>query len=60
MKHIMVIAILASLFSGLAFAEETTTECPMMKELNERTNPKASSEDVKVKDASVKSSVSAQ
>lgn len=41
MKHLMIIAILASFFSLSAFAEgQTTTECPMMKEMNKRVNTK--------------------
>ncbi|MBA2403232.1 MAG: hypothetical protein H0V66_00550 [Bdellovibrionales bacterium] len=41
MKHLMLIAILASFFSVSAFAEgQTTTECPMMKEMNRRVNTK--------------------
>ena len=41
MKHLMIIAILASFFSVSAFAEgQTTTECPMMKEMNRRMNTK--------------------
>lgn len=43
MKHITLLMILASFFSFGAYASagETTTDCPMMMELNERTNPKA-------------------
>ena len=41
MKHLMIITILASLFSGMAFAAESKTECPWMKEQNRRGNPKA-------------------
>lgn len=41
MKHLIIIAILASLFSVSVFAEgQTNTECPMMKEMNRRTNTK--------------------
>jgi hypothetical protein len=41
MKHLMMITILASLFSVSAFAEgETETECPMMREMNKRVNTK--------------------
>lgn len=41
MKHLLLIAILASFFSVSAFAEgETVTECPMMKEMNRRLNTK--------------------
>jgi hypothetical protein len=37
MKFVLVIAFLTI---NIAIAEEVSTECPMMKELNERTNPK--------------------
>lgn len=59
MKHFILIAMLASLFTGFAFAEETSTECPMMKELNERNNPKANLE-IKSKVQKPKSSSTAQ
>jgi hypothetical protein len=50
MKHLMIIAILASFFSVSAFAAETTTECPMMAEANKRMNTKLNlSKDVKKK-----------
>jgi hypothetical protein len=32
--------ILSFLFTTLAFAEEAKTECPWMREMNKRTNPK--------------------
>lgn len=41
MKHLTIIAILLSLFTATAFAEgQTSTECPMMKEMHRRTNTK--------------------
>ena len=51
MKHLMIITILASLFSGMAFSAESKTECPWMKEQNRRNNPKVnlSTQQVKVK-----------
>lgn len=51
MKHLMIIAILASFFSVSAFAVgQTTTECPMMAEMNKRINTKLNlSKDVKKK-----------
>lgn len=49
MKHLMVLMIFASFFSFSAFAEETTTECVMMREMNERTNPKANMSNIKQK-----------
>lgn len=33
--------IISMLFSTLAFATETKTECPWMREMNKRNNPKA-------------------
>lgn len=40
MKHLLLIIVLAT-FSGFALAEEVETDCPMMAELNVRSNPKA-------------------
>ncbi len=42
MKKIILIAFIFSLMSNLALAGQVDTECPWMKEQNERTNPKAS------------------
>jgi hypothetical protein len=42
-----------------AFAGETQTECPMMKELTVRNNPKAQLENNKIKESN-KSKVTAQ
>lgn len=42
MKHLMIIAILTSFVTSLAFAGEAATDCPMMRESNKRSNPKAS------------------
>jgi len=42
-----------------AFAEETQTECPMMKEQTMRNNPKAHLEKTKIKESN-KSKVTAQ
>jgi hypothetical protein len=59
MKHFMVLAILSSL-SSFAFAAQTSTDCIMMKEQNERTNPKANMADLKEKSKKPKSSVTIQ
>jgi len=41
MKHLMIIAILASFFSVSAFAVgQTNTDCPMMKDMQRRANTK--------------------
>lgn len=40
MKHLLLVIILTS-FASIAFAEQTETDCPMMREQNERSNPKA-------------------
>jgi hypothetical protein len=42
MKYLMLITLLASVYSISAFAEgQTNTECPMMREMMKRNNPKA-------------------
>jgi hypothetical protein len=42
MKLFFALTLLSTfVLSSLAFAAETTTECPMMREANERNNPKA-------------------
>lgn len=40
MKYVMLLTLLSSLFTSVAFAKETTTECPMMREMNSRVNTK--------------------
>ena len=41
MKHLFLVLIVTSLFTGLAYAEgQTDTECPMMAQSNHRTNTK--------------------
>lgn len=59
MKHFFVFLMLASMFSNFALAIETTTDCPMMRESNERNNPKAALSSQKPKSGS-KSGASAQ
>lgn len=59
MKHLFMFAILTSFLSFSAFAVETTTDCPMMREATERNNPKANLSSVKSKPRT-KSSASAQ
>jgi hypothetical protein len=52
MKYFMMAFMLTSLFTSMAYAEgESETECPWMKESNNRQNPKAN---VKEKTAEVK------
>lgn len=48
MKLLIVISLLAS---TVAFATETKTECPWMREMNRRNNPKAAlaNQNVKIK-----------
>jgi hypothetical protein len=42
MKYLMLMTLLASVFSTSAFAVgQTNTECPMMREMMKRNNPKA-------------------
>ncbi len=47
MKHLLMLLALGTLFSTLAFAEETTTDCPQMREDTSRHNPKANTAAVK-------------
>lgn len=47
MKKFFVIALMSSLLVNICFAAETSTECPMMREQNERNNPKANLSSVK-------------
>jgi hypothetical protein len=57
--EIMKILIIMSLFlSSLAFAGEAKTECPWMREMNKRNNPKANlvNENAKIKQDSKSSS----
>lgn len=53
------IFILSLTFLMTAFAEESQTECPMMKDHTVRNNPKALLENTKIKE-SKKSKVTAQ
>lgn len=41
MKYFLFSLMMISFMASFAHAGETTTECPMMKEQTERTNPKA-------------------
>lgn len=41
MKMLLILALTASTLLATAFAAETKTECPWMKEMNKRSNPKA-------------------
>jgi hypothetical protein len=52
MKHLMIIAILASFFSVSAFAEQATTECSMMQG-ESRKNTKLDDEDKRRGDSEV-------
>ena len=40
MKHLLISLLMMSFLTNLAFAEETSTECPMMAEQTVRNNPK--------------------
>ncbi|WPU65598.1 hypothetical protein [Peredibacter starrii] len=66
MKHLLAFALVFTFLTSLSFANEeqselgeTATDCPMMAERNERSNPKANtgSQEVKVQ---TKSSATAQ
>lgn len=41
MKMLLLLALTTSTLFTSAFAAETKTECPWMKEMNKRSNPKA-------------------
>lgn len=41
MKSFLLSFLMLTMVSGFAFAAETSTECEMMREQNERNNPKA-------------------
>ncbi len=59
MKHLFLVFLVTSFFTGLAYAEgQTETDCPMMAQSNQRTNTKenlknSSSKKVKSKSAGV-------
>ncbi len=55
MKHLILAMVLMS-FSVAVMAEESETECAMMKEANERSNPKAGLADKKPDEVKIKSS----
>ncbi len=41
MKHLLICLLMSTFLANISFAEETTTECIMMKEQTVRNNPKA-------------------
>ncbi len=41
MKHLLICLLMTSFLANIGHAAETTTECPMMREANDRNNPKA-------------------
>lgn len=41
MKHFFLSLLMISFMASFAYAGETETECPMMREATERNNPKA-------------------
>lgn len=47
MKNVILFMIVTTFITGTAFAVETNTECQMMREQNDRTNPKANLGDLK-------------
>ena len=49
MKHLLMIALLASMFSGSVFAvgETEEFECPWLAESNDRVNTKVKAEEIK-------------
>jgi hypothetical protein len=61
MKHLVLLTFAATLFMNFAHAMgETSTDCLMMREQNERSNPKANLSQQKPKIRSGKSKVSIQ
>ena len=58
MKGLFVVTFLFALLAAKGYAGETTTICPMMREQNERSNPKLNMHNLKLKPKSVKSSAS--
>ena len=60
MKKYILSIITLSLLVNVAFAEETSTECPMMKDVTERNNPKANIASIKPKPKQTKGSTSVQ
>lgn len=60
MKHLFSLLLLSLFVSSVSFAAETTTECPMMREQNERNNPKANLATTKPKIKRPSSQASAQ
>jgi hypothetical protein len=49
MKYLILCFLMTSIFTSLSFAGETTTDCPMMREANDRSNPKANLDSMKPK-----------
>ena len=47
MKNIFLFLALTTIFTSWVNAGETTTECLMMREMNDRSNPKANLADLK-------------
>lgn len=61
MKHLLLSFFILTMFVALkAKAAETTTECPMMREATDRSNPKANIANSKTKPKNVRGTVSAQ
>lgn len=60
MKRFMIFYLMISLMASFSFAAETTTECLMMREQNERNNPKAGLEASKPEPKSSEGNASAQ
>ncbi len=60
MKKFILSIVTLSLLVNVAFAEETSTECAMMKDVTERNNPKANIASIKPKPKQIKGSTSVQ
>lgn len=57
MKHLFLIFAMCGLYSVASFGAQTNTECVMMKEANERNNPKANLASLKPKPRTRSSSI---
>lgn len=49
MKKLLICLLMTSFLANIGFSAETTTDCPMMREANERNNPKANLASLKPK-----------
>lgn len=60
MKQLLICLLMTSFLANIGYSAETTTECPMMREANERYNPKANLAAMKPKPKRTRGAVSIQ